>query len=80
MARYSSNFGNKLQMMVVKVNNMVLRRILTCRGRLPRAKRSYHAKWQTANQIAERPLNPRVEVEQRSNSVASRHSPRYRKK
>ena len=35
---------------------MVLRRILTCRGRLPSAKRSYGAKWQTANQIAEMPL------------------------
>ena len=35
---------------------MVLRRILTCRGRLPRANRSYGPKWRTANQIAERPL------------------------
>ena len=35
---------------------MVLSRILTCRGRLPRANRSYSSKWRTANQIAERPL------------------------
>ena len=33
---------------------MVLRRILTCRGRLPSAKRSYSPKWRTANHIAER--------------------------
>ena len=35
---------------------MVFSWILTCRGRLPSANRSYGPKWRTANQIAERPL------------------------
>ena len=35
---------------------MFLRRILTCRGRLSRAKRSYRTTWRAANQIVERPL------------------------
>ena len=38
------------------VKIMVLHRNWTCRGRLPHVKRSYGAKWRTANQIAERPF------------------------
>ena len=49
---------------------MVLRRISTCCGRLPRAKWGYLAKWRTASQIAEWPLvfHSTVEVEQRTHS------------
>ena len=49
---------------------MVLRRISSCRGRLPRVKRNYGAKWRTANQIAlpNCLLYPRVEVQQQTHS------------
>ena len=56
MACYSSNFGNKLQMMVGIGKEYHFTLNFTCRSRLPREKQSYGAKWRTANQIAEQPL------------------------
>ena len=53
MVPYSSNLGNKLQMMVGIGKGYGFTLNLTCRGRLPTANRSYRAKWCTANQIAE---------------------------
>ena len=56
MACYSSNFGNKLQMMVGIGKEYHFTLNFDMPRPFAREKRSYGAKWRTANQIAEQPL------------------------
>ena len=55
-ARYSPSLKISSKLSLRWLKNMVVGRILTCRGRLPRAKRSCNATLRTANQIAKQPL------------------------